>query len=64
MNIYLTEMCIDETVYAGPNILAKDIIDATILANEIQEGLVVVGVIEQLVVLDDIFDETKNITIH
>tara|TARA_R100000781_G_scaffold30526_2_gene22309 strand:- start:283 stop:477 length:195 start_codon:yes stop_codon:yes gene_type:complete len=64
MKVYLTEMCIDEEVYAGPNILAEDIIEATIMAHNIQKDLVVIGTLVEIIALDDIFDETKNITLH
>tara|TARA_R100001510_G_C7637300_1_gene195248 strand:+ start:1219 stop:1416 length:198 start_codon:yes stop_codon:yes gene_type:complete len=65
MNIYLTEMYIDEKVYAGPNIVAEDIIEATIMAHNIQKDLVVIGVLKEVIGFDDLFDnETENITLH
>ena len=65
MNIYLTEMYIDEKVYAGPNIVAEDIIEATIMAHNMQKDLVVIGVLKEVIDFDDIFDnETENITLH
>ena len=65
MNIYLTEMYIGEKVYAGPNIVAEDIIEATIMAHNIQKDLVVIGVLKEVISFDDIFDnETENITLH
>jgi|TARA_R110002020_G_C15701116_1_gene720935 regulatory protein YycI of two-component signal transduction system YycFG len=65
MNIYLTEMYIDKKVYAGPNIVAEDIIEATIKAHNIQKDLVVIGVLKEVIDIDDIFDnETENIVLH
>jgi predicted RNA-binding protein len=58
-------MYIDKKVYAGPNIVAEDIIEATIKAHNIQKDLVVIGVLKEVIDIDDIFDnETENIVLH
>ena len=52
MKIYLTELEIYGSVYAGPNIIAATLEQAELAANK--NGLVVVGELENIVVNDDV----------
>ena len=65
MKIYLTEITVDGETFSGPSIMALDIIDATIVAKEIKDGLVVVGELTDLFDMESYFESVDNeVTIH
>ena len=65
MKIYLTEITVDGETFSGPSIMALDIIDATLVAKEIKDGLVVVGELTDLFDVEGYFESVDNeVTIH